>query len=80
MKFNIYSIILKAVYTAISFIPVVLIVKALVFLACMFEVDIYLIMIVGFFVSPLLYVAFKFNYGFIAGFVNAIVNKKRAHF
>lgn len=75
-KFNIYTLILKTVYSGIAFIPIYFIVKALVGLAISYQVDIYLIMIMGFFVSPLLYVAFMFNYYF----VDAIVNKKWAHF
>lgn len=75
-KFNIYTLILKTIYSAIAFIPVYYILKALVGLAISYEADIYLIMVAGFFVSPLLYVVFKFDYYFVAGFVDAIVNKK----
>lgn len=75
-KFNIYTLILKTIYSCIAFIPIYFIVKALVGLAISYQVDIYLIMIMGFFVSPLLYVAFMFNYYFVAGFVDAIVNKR----
>lgn len=77
-KFNIYNLILRAAYAAIAFIPIYFIVKALVGLAISYEADVYLIMVVGFFVSPLLYVAFIFVYGFVAGFVDAIVNKRWA--
>ena len=77
-KFNIYNLILKTVYSGIAFIPVYFILKGLVGLAISYEADIYLVMIVGFFVSPLLYVIFIFGYGFVAGFVYAIVNKRRA--
>ena len=74
-KINIYSIILKAIYSAVAIIPVYLILKALVGLAILYQVDVYIIMVVGFFVSPLLYVVFKFDYGFVAGFVDAIVKR-----
>lgn len=77
-KINIYNLILRATYAAIAFIPVILILKALMSLVISCQVDIYLIMVMGFFVGPLLYVVFKFGYGFIARFVNAIVNKKWA--
>ena len=77
-KFNIYTLILKTVYSCIAFIPIYFIVKALVGLAISYEADVYLIMVVGFFISPLLYVAFMFNYYFVAGFVDAIVNKRWA--
>lgn len=79
-KFNIYSIILKAIYSAVAIIPIYFILKGLVDLAISYQVDIYLIIIVGFFVGPLLYVIFMFGYGFVARFMNAIVNKRRAHF
>ena len=74
-KINIYSIILKAIYSAVAIVPVYLILKALVGLAILYQVDVYIIMVVGFFVSPLLYVVFKFDYGFVAGFVDAIVKR-----
>lgn len=77
-KFNIYNLILRAAYAVLAFIPIYFILKVLVGLAILHQADIYLIMVVGFFVSPLLYVVFIFCYGFVAGFVDAIVNKKRA--
>ena len=75
-KINICNLILRAVYAAIAFIPVVLILKALVSLVILCRVDIYLLCIIGFFVGPLLYVVFKFGYGFVAVIVDAIVNKR----
>ena len=78
MKFNIYNLIIRTAYAVIAFIPVVLIVKALATIAILYQVDIYLIMVVGFFVGPLLYVIFKFSYGFIAVAVDAVMNKRRA--
>lgn len=77
-KFNVYNLILRTAYAVIAFIPVVLILKAFVGLAISHQIDIYLIMIIGFFVSPLLYVVFVFGYGFVAGFVGTIINKKWA--
>lgn len=74
-KFNVYNLILRTIYSAVAIVPVYFILKGLVTLAISFNIDVYLICIVGFFVSPLLYVVFKFDYGFVAGFMDAIVKR-----